>query len=104
MRVGVPHPRVFCAKSSELLENKRVEFFLNAKNDKRVWKSVKRKDLVCREWCVVGRQRSGKAKRIRWVGVPGAGMFHRAGVEKTQDAERVGLTDQDGLVCLIHSE
>jgi hypothetical protein len=42
---GAPTPRVFWAKSSELLGNKRVEFSMNAKNDKRVRKRLKRKEL-----------------------------------------------------------
>jgi hypothetical protein len=40
------HLRVFCAKSSELLENKGVEFWLTAKNDKRVCIRLKTKRLV----------------------------------------------------------
>jgi hypothetical protein len=30
-QVGIPHPRVFCAKSVELLENTGVVFFEGAK-------------------------------------------------------------------------
>src|SRR6266446_5896545 len=41
----LPHTRVFSAKSSELLENKRVEFLTGARKRKRVWNSLKRKDL-----------------------------------------------------------
>jgi hypothetical protein len=33
---GYPHPRVFLQKSSELLENKRVEFLLGTKEFGRV--------------------------------------------------------------------
>src|SRR6266702_7342404 len=40
-----PHPRVFCPKSPELHENKRVEFLTGARKCKRVWNSLKRKDL-----------------------------------------------------------
>ena len=39
------HTRVFFAKSSELHENKRVEFLGGARKRKRVWNSLKRKDL-----------------------------------------------------------
>src|SRR6266496_1357928 len=44
-----PTPPVFCPKSSELHENKRVEFLAGARKRKRVWNSLKRKDLniVC---------------------------------------------------------
>jgi hypothetical protein len=42
---GIPHPRVFCAKSAEALERKRVEILRSAKESKRVRKSVKRKEL-----------------------------------------------------------
>src|SRR6266705_5280097 len=45
MQGGTTHPRVFFAKSSELLENKRVEFLGGARKRKRVWNSLKRKDL-----------------------------------------------------------
>jgi len=41
----IPHPRVFFAKSSELLENKRVEFLAGAKKCKRVWKGMKIKGM-----------------------------------------------------------
>ncbi len=40
-----PHTRVFFAKSVELHENKWVEFLICAKKCKRVWNSLKRKDL-----------------------------------------------------------
>ncbi len=39
------HTRVFFAKSSELHENKRVGFLGGARKCKRVWNSLKRKDL-----------------------------------------------------------
>ena len=39
------HPPAFFAKSSELHENKRVEFLGGARKRKRVWNSLKRKDL-----------------------------------------------------------
>jgi len=42
---GIPHPWVFFAKSSELLENKRLEFLAGAKKCKRVWKSMKIKGM-----------------------------------------------------------
>ncbi len=42
---GGTHLRVFFAKSSELHENKRVEFLGGARKRKRVWNSLKRKDL-----------------------------------------------------------
>jgi len=45
-RKGVPHPRVFWAKSVETHENKRVEFCVTAKKRKRVRKNVKRKGIV----------------------------------------------------------
>ena len=38
----VAYPRVFCAKSLESLETKRVEFFVSAKRGR---KNVKRKNL-----------------------------------------------------------
>jgi len=41
----LPHPRVFFAKSSELHENKRVEFLIGAEKCKRVWKSMKIKGM-----------------------------------------------------------
>src|SRR6266571_1825931 len=41
----LPHPRVFCPKSPELQENKRVEFLAGARKRKRVWNRLKRKDL-----------------------------------------------------------
>jgi hypothetical protein len=34
--LGIPHPRVFCAKSSESIEKKRVEFFVSAKECARI--------------------------------------------------------------------
>jgi hypothetical protein len=43
------YPPVFLSKSSELLENKRVEFLESAKKCKRVRKSVRRKDLAIGE-------------------------------------------------------
>src|SRR6266571_7479673 len=42
---SLPHTRVFFAKSVELHENKWVEFLICAKKCKRVWNSLKRKDL-----------------------------------------------------------
>ena len=36
---------MFCTKSAESLENKRVEFLIGAKNDKRVRKSLKTKRM-----------------------------------------------------------
>ena len=43
---GFPTPTpVFCAKSAESLENKRVEFFVNAKKCKRVRKGLKGKGI-----------------------------------------------------------
>jgi hypothetical protein len=38
---GTPIPPVFLPRSVEVLENKRVEFWLRAKKGKRVWKSLK---------------------------------------------------------------
>ena len=44
-RKGYPHPGCFWVQSAEPLENKRVEFLLNAKKCKRMPKGVKRKNL-----------------------------------------------------------
>jgi hypothetical protein len=42
---ALPHTRVFLAKSAELHENKVVAFLAGARKRKRVWNSLKRKDL-----------------------------------------------------------
>jgi hypothetical protein len=42
---GIPTPRVFLAKSSELHENKRVELLIGAKNDKRLCIRMKTKEM-----------------------------------------------------------
>jgi hypothetical protein len=41
---NTPHP-LFCAKSAEMLEKKRVEFLMSAKKRKRVRKNLKRKGI-----------------------------------------------------------
>ena len=46
VREGYPHPPCFFAKSAELHENKRVDFFRSAKKCKRVRKSVKTKGMT----------------------------------------------------------
>jgi len=40
-----PHTPLFCAKSAEMLEKKRVEFLMSAKKRKRVRKNLKRKGI-----------------------------------------------------------
>src|SRR5713101_4409508 len=42
---GYPHPRVFRAKSAEVIETKGVDLCLGAKKCKRVCKNVKRKGI-----------------------------------------------------------
>ena len=44
-KVPLPHPRLFCAKSAESLEKKRVEFSESAKKRKRVRKKQKGKEI-----------------------------------------------------------
>jgi len=44
-QIDPPTPRVFFAKSSELLEKKRVVFLIGAEKGKRVWKSMKIKEM-----------------------------------------------------------
>jgi hypothetical protein len=63
--VALPTPRVFCAKSAESLEKKRVEFLWSAKKCKRVRKSMKTKDedrgtSACRNVCASARSGMGR--------------------------------------------
>jgi hypothetical protein len=97
---------VFSAKSAEALEKKRVEFLDRAKNDKRVRKDLKRKNLVGSEWWVVGRQRGRKAGCIGPVGGHAgrnisqrrSGENARCGKSGTYGTGGDGVADSLGMV------
>jgi len=76
---GYPHPRVFCAKSAESLENKRVESFQSAEKCKGVRKSMKRQGI------------SDGGQRIGSRGFEEGGGTHRRGEKSAEaiDKERV---------------
>ena len=67
-----PHPRWFLAKSVESSENKRVEFSVDAKNDKRVRKQQEVKEIdevkEVKEWRVWHMGCLGDALRTRRSG------------------------------------
>jgi hypothetical protein len=73
-RKGGTHPRVFCAKSSELHEKKRVEFWIRAKNDKRVRKHLKIKEMRPDVW------------RLRWPGCS-RGVYSSPNLQGYQNKE-----------------